>query len=429
MALFICSNCEYGSGSWLGRCPNCGEWNTLVERETPNSSRSKNPVEKLTLTPLSKIQSTVASRKKTGVYEFDRVLGGGFVPGEVILLTGEPGIGKSTLLLQALSKLTTVYVSGEEAGHQVKERAQRLKINLNSLLFSDNLQVEGLIAGLDELNDSVDVIVIDSIQTVYSKDSDSPAGSVNQLKEIASKLIPYAKREKVMLIFIGHVTKGGDIAGPKTLEHLVDCVLSFEGEKLSHYRILRSTKNRYGSGDEIGIFEMNEKGLAEVTNPLAFLESVQETTPGKTIVGVAEGKRPLFYEIQTLVVPSNLPMPRRIVKGVDYNKVLLLLAVLRKHISLPLDNFDIYVNVVGGVQIRSTAADLGIIASVISSVKNITIPPKTVFIGEVGLLGEVRKVVLESRIVQEAKRLKFQRILSSLNVKTIKDLNKILSVK
>ena len=429
MALFICSNCEFGSGSWLGRCPNCGEWNTLVERES-SKSRGKNPVEKSKITSLSKVHTYVSTaRKKTGMFEFDRVLGGGFVPGEVVLLTGEPGIGKSTLLLQSLSKLSTVYISGEEAEQQVRERAKRLKVDLNTLFFSDNVQVEGIIASLDDLDENIDVVVIDSIQTVYSKDITSPAGSINQLKEVANKLIPYAKKQKIVLIFIGHVTKGGDIAGPKTLEHLVDCVVSFEGDKLSHYRIIRTSKNRYGSSDEIGIFEMTEKGLAQVNNPLAFLETGGDNIPGKTIVGVAEGKRPLFYEIQTLVAPSNLPVPRRVVKGVDYNKVLLLLAVIRKHMSLPLDNFDIYVNVVGGVQIRSTAADLGIIASVVTSVRNFPAPNKSVFIGEVGLLGEIRKIPLENRIVQEAKRLKFQKIFSSLNVKTIKDLSRILSAK
>ena len=431
MALFICSNCEYGSGSWLGRCPNCGEWNTLIERESSSSkSSSKKPVEKLVLTQLSKIQtSSDSSRKKTKIFEFDRVLGGGFVPGEVLLLTGEPGIGKSTLLLQALANLKTVYVSGEEAGQQVKDRAQRLKVDLRSFYFSDSLQIEGIIEGLDDLDEQIDVLVIDSVQTVYSKDVDGAVGSINQLREVANKLIPYAKKKKVSLVLIGHVTKDGDIAGPKTLEHLVDCVINFEGEKLSHYRILRATKNRYGSTDEIGIFEMKETGLSQVDNPLAFLEHVDEQIPGKTIVGVSEGKRPLFYEIQTLVVPSSLSIPRRVVKGVDYNKVLLLLAVLRKHISLPLDTYDIYVNVIGGVQIRSTAADLGILASVISSVRNIAVPQKTVFIGEVGLLGEVRSVLMETKIVQEAKRLKFQKIFSSSNLKNIKELSRILSAR
>lgn len=427
MALFICSNCGYGSASWMGRCPDCGKWSTLVEQQQDKKGRSKEKTKPLKLTSLSKVGTQTRNRIKTQIFEFDRVLGGGIVPGEIILLTGEPGVGKSTLLLQTLKDAKTIYISGEESAEQVRDRAERLKVDLNNLLFSGDLQIEGIIEGIENHQEDIDIIVVDSVQTIYSNRLDTAPGSVSQLKETATQLISFAKQKKLAVILIGHVTKEGSIAGPKTLEHLVDCVLSFEGDKISHHRILRATKNRFGSTDEIGIFEMKHGGLYEVNDPLAFLEGTSESAMGKVIVGVIEGKRPLFFEIQTLVSSTVFSSPRRIVKGVDYNKVQLLIAVLKKQFNLPLDRFDIYVNVVGGVSIKSTAADLGIAASLISSVRNVQIPSKTVFIGEVGLLGEVRMVVNEDKIYQEAKRLRFRSIISSQNIKAIKDLRKILS--
>ncbi len=427
MSLFICSNCGYGSASWMGRCPDCNRWNTLVEQRQEKPGRSKEKTRPLKLTSLSKISTQRKQRIRTEIFEFDRVLGGGIIPGEIILLTGEPGIGKSTLLLQTLKNAKTIYISGEESAEQVKDRAERLKINLKNLLFSNDLQIEGIIEGIENHREDIDIIVIDSVQTIYSNKLDTAPGSVSQLKETATQLIAFAKQNKLAVILIGHVTKEGGIAGPKTLEHLVDCVLSFEGERISHHRILRATKNRFGSTDEIGIFEMKSGGLVEVNNPLAFLENAGEIAAGKVIVGVIEGKRPLFFEIQTLVSSTVFASPRRVVKGVDYNKVQLLIAVIKKQFNLPLDRFDIYVNVVGGVSIKSTAADLGIAASLISSIKNIRIPQKTVFIGEVGLLGEVRTVVSEEKIISEARRLKFRSIISAKNIQTIRDLRKILS--
>lgn len=423
--MFICSNCGYGSASWMGRCPNCNEWNTLVQRKEEDFAPEA--LEEFKLTDFSKIKTDNKQRIKTEVFEFDRVLGGGFVPGEVILLTGEPGVGKSTLLLQSLKKISTLYISGEESAEQIKDRAERLKINLKNLSFSPTTQVESILSGLENLKDKVDIAVIDSVQTLYSKKIESQAGSVAQLKEAAGKLISTAKKLKIPIILVGHITKEGDIAGPKTMEHFVDCVLNFEGEKISNFRILRATKNRFGSTDEIGIFEMKGEGLAEVNDPMAFVEDRQKDVAGRATVGVAEGKRPLFFEIQTLTVPTVLAVPRRVVKGVDYNKTLLLLAVLRKNLGLPLDKFDIYVNVVGGVTIKSTAADLGIIASLISSVNNIAIPQKTVFTAEVGLLGEIRKTPFEDKILSEAKRLRFNKIITSRNISHIKDLKKTIS--
>ncbi|OGK11827.1 DNA repair protein RadA [Candidatus Roizmanbacteria bacterium RIFCSPLOWO2_01_FULL_37_12] len=426
MSFFICNQCGYGSGSWLGRCPNCGEFNTL--KEAPKSIReaekSSEDTKKLTITPFKKIQSLRKDRLKTGIFEFDRVLGGGIIPGEVVLLTGEPGVGKSTLLLQSLSKINNLYISGEESADQVKDRAERLNVNLSNFLFSEDLQIEGIVEGLAEVNSDIDIVVIDSIQTVYSKNVDGTPGSVSQLKECAIQLITAAKKLKLAMIIVGHITKGGEIAGPKSLEHMVDCVLNFEGEKVSNFRILRSGKNRFGSTDEIGIFEMKQIGLTEVTNPLIFVDNKEEV--GKAVTGVLEGKRVLYFEIQTLAVPTILAIPRRVVKGLDYNKVLLLLAVVRKYLNHPLDKFDIYVNVIGGVNIKSTASDLGLIVSLISSLNNRPLPIKSLFVGEVGLLGEVRKVYFEDKILQEAKRLGFKNIYSSANLPHIKMLKNIL---
>jgi DNA repair protein RadA/Sms len=351
-------------------------------------------------------------------------LGGGVVPGEVILLTGQPGIGKSTLVLQAFQKLKVLYISGEESAEQVKNRAERLSVDLENLSFSGDLQIESIVQSLEELKDEIEIVIIDSVQTIYSKDIEGPVAGVSQLKEVTKKIINFAKQSKISVLLIGHINKEGDVAGPKTLEHFVDCVLELEGEKVSNFRLLRASKNRFGSTDEIGIFEMKQKGLTEVKNPLIFLETNKKLEPGKAIVGVAEGKRPFFFEIQTLVVPTSLMTPRRVVKGLDYNKVLLLLAVIRKNLNLPLDRFDVFVNVVGGVSIKSTAADLGFIASLISSFKNIALPANSLFVGEVGLLGEIRSSFLEEKIVEESKRLGFKKIYCSKSIKTVKDFAK-----
>ncbi len=422
MAQFVCTNCGEGSAAWIGRCPACGEWNTFKEMREAGEQRSKT-VQSFNTTAFSKIKALDKNRTPTGLFELDRVLGGGIVKGEVILLTGEPGVGKSTLLLQSLKNLNTLYISGEESAEQVKERADRLRIDFKSFLFSDTLQVEAIIKGTDELSAKPDVIVIDSVQTIYTKDVDAPPGSVSQLREASARLIRLSKESGIPMIIVGHVTKEGEVAGPKTLEHMVDAVLNFEGEKISNFRVLRAQKNRFGSTDEIGIFEMKGEGLSEVNNPLAFVDEDKELqVPGKALVGVMEGKRPLFFEIQTLASTSFLPMPRRVVKGVDYNKVLLLLAVIDKHLKLNLSKFDIYINVIGGVDVKSPAADLGIVASIISSVKNVPLGSSTVFTGEVGLLGEVRKIYGQERIISEAKRLKFNTPLSSLTVRTVKEL-------
>jgi len=425
VSFYICSNCGYGSGSWIGKCPDCGQWNTLVEQREDRKGK-KEPLKKIDFVSLEKVKPLSKERKKTGVYELDRVLGGGIVKGEVVLLTGEPGVGKSTLLLQSLQELATLYISGEESGQQVKERAERLSVRLHNFLFSETLQVEGIVEGVSEMKRNVDVLVIDSIQTVYSREVESTAGSITQLKGSLAQLIKLAKSERVAVIVIGHITKEGEIAGPKALEHMVDCVLSFEGEKNSHFRLLRALKNRFGPTDEIGIFEMKKGGLTQVDNPLIFLDRKDEQVGGKAIIGASEGNRTLFFEIQTLAVPTRLAIPRRVVKGLDYNKVLLLLAVAKKYLGLSLDSFDVYVNVIGGVSVKSTSSDLGVIASLISSIKNKPLPRNTLFVGEVGLLGEIRRSYFEEKIISESKRLGFKTIYSFLNIDTIKHLKKLL---
>jgi DNA repair protein RadA/Sms len=422
---YICNQCGYGSASWMGKCPSCGAWQSFVEKKEDQETK-KIAIEKLNILSLEKIPEINKNRKKTGIFEVDRVLGGGIVDGEVILLTGEPGVGKSTLLLQTLNNFHCLYLSGEESANQVSHRAKRLNINLKNVLFSENVQVEGIVEGLKEMRKKIDVLVIDSIQTLFSSKIEAPTGSLSQIKEAANQIIDFAKKNNLPVIIVGHITKEGEVAGPKTLEHLVDCVLSFEGEKESNFRLLRASKNRFGPTDEIGIFEMKNDGLKPVSNPLIFLED-EEEKPGKAIVGIAEGKRPLFFEIQTLTVPTVLAVPRRVVKGLDYNKVLLLLAVARKHLHLSLEKFDLYVNVVGGVNIKSTAADLGFVASLVSSIKNQPPPKKSLFIGEVGLLGEIRKAYFQEKIEAEAKRLGFFSVYSSKNFKNINEVKSIFN--
>lgn len=420
MTQFICSSCGYGSESWFGRCPSCGEWNTLIPEK---KDEDRQDIKYAEFIELSKIKSSKGTRIKTGIFEFDRVLGGGFIAGSVILLAGEPGVGKSTLLLKSLSSLKTIYISGEESAGQIRSRAERIKLLLSNFLFSESTQVEGIIKALTDKIKKFDCLVIDSIQTIYSKDIPATSGNVSQLKAVSAKLADFAKKNNICLILIGHITKGGEIAGPKTLEHLVDCVLYFEGERVSNFRILRAHKNRYGDTSEVGIFEMREGGLVEVKDPTAFLDEDAQKAAGRAIVGIVEGSRPLFYEVQTLCVPTSLAVPRRVTSGVDYNKVQLILAVLKKNLNLPLDRFDIYVNVAGGLSIRSTSADLGIAVSIISSLKNIPVPQKSVFIGEVGLLGEIRQVLNQEKIIKEATRMGFKKVFSSKNIKSVKELS------
>lgn len=422
MTLYICSQCGYGSATFLGRCPHCQSWNSFVEKREEKFISSK----KIKIVKLSEINPKPLKKIKTYFYDLNKVLGEGVVENEVILLTGEPGIGKSTLVLQAFSNLKTFYLCGEENSLSIFERIKRLKINFQNFLLTEDLEIESVLSEIKKIKDQIDIVIIDSIQTIFSEKIETTPGSLLQLKETLNQIINFAKKENKPFIIIGHITKEGEIAGPKTLEHLVDCVLTFEGEKDSLYRLVRAKKNRFGPTDEIALFEMKEYGLVEVKNPVFFQED-NNNLIGKTHVGVLEGKRPLFFEIQTLVAPTILSIPRRVVKGLDYNKVLLLLAVLKKYLHLPLDKYDVYVNVVGGISIKSPAADLGLIVSLISSFKNLPSPKNALFLGEITLLGEVRKVPFQEEIIKDGKRLGFNNIFYSENLKNIFQVKKIFN--
>lgn len=424
MALFVCSTCQFGSATWIGKCPGCGEWNTLVQKQEETGSQQSIHATPTEFRILKK--KTISSpRLVLGLFEFDRVLGGGLIPGEIVLLSGEPGIGKSTLLMQVVKNVRTAYVSGEEAADQIHDRMRRLGVAEQKVLFSDETKIENILAGLSATKD-VQLVVIDSIQMMYSTSIDAPPGSINQIKDCLTRITFFAKQNKIPFIIIGHVTKDGDLAGPKTLEHMVDCVLTLEGDNETQFRILRSSKNRYGNTNEIGVFEMNDTGLKEVDATTALLSHGSVKEIGRAIVGICEGMRPMFVEVQALVVPTVLPVPRRISKGVDYNRIQLLLAIAKKYLSLKLDVFDVYINVVGGMKITSPLADLGIIAALYSSITGTALSRASVFIGEVGLLGEIRPHYLSKKTVHEARRLKMKPI-SPETVPSIGALKKLIA--
>jgi DNA repair protein RadA/Sms len=403
MAFYICTTCNYGAASWIGKCPGCGEWNTLMQKKEESKivQRKASPTQ---FSLLKKTDKSKSNRQSMGMFEFDRVIGGGVVPGEVVLLSGEPGIGKSTLLLQIVKNNTAIYVSGEESLEQVQHRAERLHADIGHILFSDEVNIDKILSGI-EVQKKAGLVILDSIQTLYTEDVETPPGSINQIKEVMNRVIPFAKKSGVPFLVIGHVTKDGDLAGPKTLEHMVDCVLSLEGDAASPFRILRSSKNRFGSVDEIGVFEMKEDGLHEVNSATALLEDSQKKEIGKAIVGICEGNRPIFLEVQALAVPTSLSIPRRVAKGIDFNRIQLLIAIAKKYLNLKLDTYDIYFNVIGGIRITSPLADVGIIAALYSSVLSKTMKVNQVFIGEVGLLGEIRSGYLGKKTSSEAKRL------------------------
>lgn len=427
---FACQACGYQSSKWMGRCPNCNEWNTLVEEKIVSGGdyhhrlvgiRSEGEIPQ----PISEVTSSEESRIKTGIGEFDRVLGGGIVLGSVVLIGGDPGIGKSTLLLQALHGIAAtdgkvLYISGEESARQTKMRAERLSVCSPQLFVLAENSLERIIKEIQGLNPRV--VVIDSIQTMYTLELQSAPGSIGQVRESSAKLIMLSKSREISSFIIGHVTKEGAIAGPRVLEHMVDTVLYFEGDRGHPYRILRAVKNRFGSTNEIGVFEMKDFGLSEVSNPSeVFLTRRLADVPGAVVVACMEGSRPLLVEIQALVSTTNLGVPRRTSIGVDHHRVSMLAAVLERNLKIPLYNKDIFLNVAGGVKIEEPAVDLGVVVAIASSALNKPVDAKKVFIGEVGLTGEVRGISQVDIRLKEASKLGFTTcILPEVNRERVK---------
>ena len=410
---YRCQSCGYGARKWLGRCPDCGEWGSFVEERQPREKRRSRAVPAGALpVELKAIEGESGERFPTGISELDRVLGGGVVKGSLVLIGGDPGIGKSTLILQASQSLAdlagpVLYVSGEESAAQVKLRADRLGVRAAGLYFLAETSLENIEHQAEHL--APRVLVIDSIQTVYLADLESAPGSVSQVRECGARLMMLAKGKGIATFLVGQVTKEGALAGPRVLEHLVDSVLYFEGESHHAHRILRAVKNRFGSTNEIGIFEMTDRGLLEVKNPSSFfLAERPQGVTGSVIIPGVEGTRPLLLELQALVAPANFGSPRRTVLGADYNRVCLLLAVLEKRAGFPLQTQDVFINVAGGAKITEPAADLGLIIAAASSYTNQPVSPDAVVLGEVGLTGEVRAVSGFEVRLREAAALGFQ---------------------
>ena len=414
---WICNECGYETGKYLGRCPECGSWGSITEevliidKTTAFNNTTNSNIEAI---PLSSIEYKDEIRESTKITEFDRVLGGGLVKGSIILLAGDPGIGKSTLTLQVSNSICqnnkkVLYVAAEESANQIKLRSQRLKISSDNLFIYPQTNFESIKNTIENMKP--DTIIIDSIQAIYSNEIQSTAGSVSQIRECCISLMKIAKTTGTTIIIIGHVTKDGNIAGPKILEHMVDTVIYFEGDKYKSYRMLRAVKNRFGNTSEVGIFDMHADGLFEVKNPSELFLTEHTNKPGSVIIATSEGTRPLLLEIQSLVGTTPYPSPRRIANGVDTGRLLQILAVLEKRVGLNLSKQDVYVNVIGGIDISETAADLGIALAVVTCTRDSVVDDKTVIVGEIGLSGEIRAVPnLEKRII-EAEKLGFEKII------------------
>lgn len=436
-SVFFCQNCGHEERKWLGQCPMCKEWNTFVEEKVTSAKtddvkgrRSAEPVS------LKDVSAGEDERIRTGIEELDHVLGGGIVPGSMVLVGGDPGIGKSTLLLQVCRKLAgmkkkVLYISGEESLRQIKLRANRMGDFDESmyLLCETNL---GVIRDVIEKYNP-EIAVIDSIQTMYNEEVGSAPGSVSQVRESTNVLMQLAKGLNISVFIVGHVTKEGTVAGPRVLEHMVDTVLYFEGDRHASYRILRGVKNRFGSTNEIGVFEMQKSGLEEVKNPSEFMLSGKpEHASGSVVACAMEGTRPMLMEIQALICKTNFGMPRRTAAGLDYNRVNLLMAVLEKRLGLPLSNYDAYVNIAGGIRMNEPAIDLGIVLAIVSSYKNRPLDEKMIVFGEVGLSGEVRAVSMPKQRVLEAKKLGFEAcVLPQVSLAQVDDVKgiKLIGVK
>ncbi len=428
--VFVCNECGYESSKWLGKCPACQAWNTFVEEKAIQTTTAKD--RKKTQGEVVKLNSVVkkeTTRVKTGVEELDRVLGGGFVNGSLTLLGGEPGIGKSTLILQICNSLAlngkVLYISGEESAEQIKLRADRLGIDNDNISFLSETDIDNVEVSLDK--ELPKFVIIDSIQTMYSEEITSAPGSVSQVREITARIMKMCKQKEITTIIIGHVTKDGNIAGPRVLEHMVDTVLYLEGERYFTYRILRGVKNRFGSTNEIGMFEMEEKGLIEIKNPSSILISERDGNPAGSIIAVSlEGTRPLLIELQALTTFSVFGIPRRNANGIDYNRLTLLMAVLEKRANMQLGNQDVYLNIVGGIRVNEPALDLASVLAVASSFKNISIKEDVVAIGEVGLTGEVRSVNMIEKRIKEAEKLGYKTcIIPESNKKLLKEKYKL----
>lgn len=427
---YVCQNCAYESPRWVGKCPNCGEWNTFVEELTSRVAARKS-VKGSSVEPLSlgEVESTEDQRIATQIGEFDRVLGGGIVRGSVVLLGGDPGVGKSTLMLQIAVRLSdriVLYVSGEESAKQIKLRADRLKFpHTKSLLVLAETNVDIITEVIQR--SPPDVLIVDSVQTMYRPQFESSPGSVAQVRESSAVFTRFAKERGIPVFLIGHVTKEGVIAGPKVIEHMVDTVLQIEGERHYAYRILRAMKNRFGSTNEIGVFEMRESGMEEVTNPSeVFLSERTLGTSGSTVVASVEGSRPILIEVQALVTPTSYGVPQRNTTGVDYRRLGLLIAVLEKRLGMKLGQYDVFVNIAGGVRVEEPAVDLGIAVSILSSMRDVPVDSQSIAIGEVGLSGEVRAVSQIEKRVQEAQKLGFKRVvLPKNNLKSFQQSNGI----
>jgi DNA repair protein RadA/Sms len=414
---YICSNCAYESLKWLGKCPECDSWNSFTEEIIETNKRKPASFKgEVRFKKITEITATEDDRIKTGINEFDRVLGGGLMPGSVILLGGDPGIGKSTLVMQSASKIKekVLYVTGEESEKQIKRRSQRLKLKSENFYVLAETNMGPILSAIKSLSPSV--VIIDSIQTVYRNELENSPGTVTQIRECTSLLMEEAKKKHFCVIVVGHVTKEGMIAGPKILEHIVDTVIQFEGESNHTFRILRAQKNRFGSTNEIGIFEMHEEGLTEVKNPSElFLSERDRETPGSVVTASIEGTRPLLLEVQALVTPTNFGYPQRVTTGFDQRRLSILLAVLEKRGNYRLSANNVFLNVAGGVRISEPAVDLAVCCSIVSSLLDKVVDNQIVLIGEVGLGGEIRSVGHIEKRIQEAEKLGFERIIIPKN--------------
>lgn len=438
---YVCQACGAVTMRWSGKCDSCGEWNSIaeevVEAAVPKGlGNAKKGARVIDFVGLEGAANTSYPRHQSGIHEFDRVLGGGIVPGSAILIGGDPGIGKSTLLLQAVCALAKrdircQYISGEEAVDQVRMRAQRLGLADAPVELASATNVRDIVATMDDTSKPVGVMVIDSIQTMFIDSIDSAPGTVTQVRTCAQEIIRTAKRRNIAVIFVGHVTKEGQIAGPRVLEHLVDTVLHFEGDRSHHFRILRGIKNRFGPTDEIGVFEMVQEGLSEVENPSAlFLSQRHQNVAGSAVLAALEGTRPLLVEVQALVAPSSLASPRRAVLGWDNNRLAMLVAVLETRCGLQLSGCDIFLNIAGGIRIYEPAADMAVAAALMSALGGYVLPPETIFFGEIGLAGEVRQVTQPDLRLKEAAKLGFKEAImpARKNAKDVKPVKGIRSV-